>query len=65
MLVANATRPGLHGVSVRVAGSRLGLQISKPDDKHGDVNGGIEIRKECIIEINVNFVLTASSSYRI
>ena len=31
-LVSNATRPVMHGVSVRVVGNWLGLQISKPDD---------------------------------
>jgi hypothetical protein len=39
VLVANATRPVLHGVSVRVIGNWLGLQISKPDDKHVNANG--------------------------
>ncbi len=39
VLVANATRPVLHGVSVRVVGVWLGLPISKPDDKHGNANG--------------------------
>ena len=39
VLVANLTRPGLHGVRVRVIGIRLGLQFSKTDDKHGNANG--------------------------
>jgi hypothetical protein len=39
VLVANATRAGLHGVSVRVIGNRLGLQISKSDDKQVNANG--------------------------
>ena len=41
VLVANLTRLGLHGVSVRMIGIRLGLQISKPDDKHVNANGGV------------------------
>ena len=40
VLVANATRPVLHGVSVLLIGNWLGLQISKPDDKQVNVNGG-------------------------
>jgi hypothetical protein len=40
VLVSNPTRPVLHGVSVRVIGVWLGLQISKPDDKHVNANGG-------------------------
>ena len=40
VLVANLTRPVLHGVSVRVVGIWLGLQISKLDDKH--VNASVE-----------------------
>ena len=39
VLVANATLPVLHGVSVRVVGTWLGLQFSKPDDNHGNANG--------------------------
>ena len=39
VLVANSTRPVLHGVSVRVVGTWLGLQISKPDDEHVNTNG--------------------------
>jgi hypothetical protein len=39
VLVANLTRPVLHGVSVRVIGIRLGLQFSKTDDKRGNANG--------------------------
>ena len=39
VLVANLTRPGLHGVNVLVIGSGLGLQTSKPDDKHVNANG--------------------------
>jgi hypothetical protein len=39
VLVANLTRPGLHGVSGRVLGIRLGLQFSKTDDKHVNANG--------------------------
>ena len=39
MLVANLTRPVINGVSVLVLGIRLGLQFSKTDDKHGNVNG--------------------------
>lgn len=39
VLVANSTRPVLHGVSVRVIGNWLGLQISKPDDKQVNANG--------------------------
>ena len=41
VLVANSTRPVLHGVSVRLIGNRLGIQISKPDDKQVNVNGEI------------------------
>ena len=40
MLVANLTRPVLHGVSVLVLGIRLGLKIRKPHDKHVNANGG-------------------------
>jgi len=39
-LVAKLTRPGLRGVSVRVVGNWLGLQIRKPDAKHGNAKGG-------------------------
>ena len=39
VLAANSTRPGLHGVSVRVVGILLGLQIRKLNDKHGNANG--------------------------
>jgi hypothetical protein len=35
----NLTLPVLLGVSVRVIGNWLGLQFSKPDDKHGNANG--------------------------
>ena len=38
-LVAKLTRPVLNGVSVRVIGIRLGLQLSKSHDKHGNANG--------------------------
>jgi hypothetical protein len=38
-LVAKLTRPVIDGVSVRVIGIRLGLQFSKPDDKHVKANG--------------------------
>jgi hypothetical protein len=39
VLVANSTRPGIHGMSVRVVGVRLGLRVlSKPDDNHGNAN---------------------------
>ena len=38
VLVANAPRPVLHGVSVRLIGNGLGLQISKPDDKQVNEN---------------------------
>jgi hypothetical protein len=41
VLVANSTRPVMPGVSVRVVGSGLGLQIRKPDDKHVNANGDI------------------------
>ena len=41
VLVANSTRPVLHGVSVRGIGIWLGLQICKPDDKHVNANGGL------------------------
>ena len=37
------SRSVIHGVSVRVVGSRLGLKISKPDDKHGNANGEFAI----------------------
>ena len=40
-LVANATRPVMHGVSVLLIGNWLGLQISKPDDKHVNANRGL------------------------
>jgi hypothetical protein len=40
VLVANSTRPVSHGVSVRVIGIWLGLQISKPDDKRVNANWG-------------------------
>jgi hypothetical protein len=33
------TRPVIDGVSVRVIGIRLGLQFSKTDDKHVNMNG--------------------------
>jgi len=39
VLVANSTRPVLLGVSVRLFGNRLGLQISEPDDKQVNANG--------------------------
>jgi hypothetical protein len=39
VLVANLTRSGIDGVSVRVVGIRLGLQFSKTDDKHVNTNG--------------------------
>jgi hypothetical protein len=39
VLVANLTRPGINGVSVRVVGIRLGLQFSKTDDNHVNANG--------------------------
>jgi hypothetical protein len=39
VLIANSTRAGLHGVSVLVIGNWLGLQFSKPDDKHVNANG--------------------------
>jgi hypothetical protein len=39
VLVANSTRPGLHGVSVLLIGNWLGLQISKPDDKQVNAKG--------------------------
>ena len=38
-LVANSTLPVSHGVSVRMVGIGLGLQLSKPDDNHGNANG--------------------------
>jgi len=38
VLVANLTRAVIDGVSVRVIGNGLGLQFSKPDDKHGKAN---------------------------
>jgi hypothetical protein len=41
VLVANSALPVLHGVSVLMVGNRLGLQISKPDDKQLNANGGI------------------------
>ena len=44
VLVANLTRPVLHGVSVRVVGIRLGLQFSKTDDKHVNANGEANFR---------------------
>ena len=44
MLVANLTRPVLHGVRVRVIGIRLGLQFSKTDDKHVNTNGEVHKR---------------------
>ena len=39
VLVANLTRSVIDGVSVLAVGIRLGLQFSKPHDKHGNVNG--------------------------
>ena len=39
VLGANLTRPVLPEVSVRVVGIWLGLQFSKPHDKHGNANG--------------------------
>jgi len=39
VLVANLTRPILHGVRVRVIGIQLGLKISKLHDKHVNANG--------------------------
>ena len=53
-LVANSIRPVAHGVSVRVLGSRLGLQSSKPDDKHGNANGDLEAG---IIEVFMHYHL--------
>ena len=41
VLVANSTRPVLHGVSVRLFGNWLGLQIRKLDDKQVNANGEI------------------------
>jgi hypothetical protein len=35
--VAKLTPPGLHGVSVRVVGIRLGLRFSTADEKFSDV----------------------------
>jgi len=43
VLVANATRPVLHGVSVLLFGNWLGLQISKPDDKQVNANGRVNL----------------------
>jgi hypothetical protein len=37
--VAKLTRLGLHGVSVRMFGIRLGLPVQQADDKHGNANG--------------------------
>jgi len=39
-LVSNMTLPVLHGVSVLLIGNWLGLQVSKPDDKQVNANGG-------------------------
>src|ERR1019366_9928848 len=39
VLVAKLKRPVIDGVSVRVVGIRLGLQISKTDDKRVNANG--------------------------
>jgi hypothetical protein len=41
----NRIRPDSFRASVLVIGNRLGLQISKPDDKHVNVSG-----KFCVIE---------------
>jgi hypothetical protein len=38
VLVANLTRPVIDGVIVRVVGIRLGFQIRKLHDKHGNAN---------------------------
>jgi len=40
VLGANSTRPVVNGMSVRVVGIWLGLQLSKPRDQHGDTNRG-------------------------
>jgi hypothetical protein len=47
VLVANLTRPVLHGVSVLLIGNRLGLQTSKPDDKQVNANGGFSVLLLC------------------
>ena len=39
VLVANSTRPVLHGVSVLLIGNWLGVQVSKPDDNQVNANG--------------------------
>ena len=39
VLVANLTPPVLHGASVLVVGNRLGLKISKLDDKYVNAKG--------------------------
>jgi len=39
VLVANSTRPVMHGVSVLLIGIGLGLQISKTNDKQVNANG--------------------------
>jgi hypothetical protein len=43
VLVANLTRPGMHGVSVRVVGIRLGLQFSKPHEQARERERGIAL----------------------
>jgi hypothetical protein len=67
-LVANSTRPVMHGVSVRVIGVWLGLQISKPDDKHGNANRGIlppnlALKIEQRFRITTHFFDTAFAYY--
>jgi hypothetical protein len=47
VLVANSTRPVIDGVSVRVIGIRLGLQIRKPDDSYGNANGELVESRGC------------------
>jgi len=39
VLVANLTRPVLHGVSILLIGNWLGLEFSKLDDKQVNANG--------------------------
>jgi len=48
VLVANSTRPVLHGVSVLLFGNWLGLQSSKPDDKQVNANGDFLLQKPVV-----------------
>jgi hypothetical protein len=70
VLVAKLTRPGLHGVSVRVVGIRLGFSFRKLHDKHGNTNGDYPTKKafrltSCELFHFVSFLLLTLVACRI